>query len=373
MPGLVLAVAMFAWWMLYVRRLFPQLADEVFAHEVTDRGAGVGGWVVASPSKYAVGLAVYLLPWLALLPGACAVGLMRRFQQHRSGLVYLLAWCVGFVALFMALAGKREHYLLPMLPAFCLLMGFVAEDAFFQHAWISPVMARWIGAGYAPMGLIGVAVAGVGYLVGGHERRWIYIGLVAAAVSLPVVLGGWLMWRQRFHAGLAVLLASITLVYVAFYHRVELWDMNRPLARFATLAARTVPLDAPAYHWGDPQAKTVFYFGRYIPAVQWPFQRGGLQDSIAFDNAAAAWLAEDPNRAPWVFGYDVDERILKPLGYLPVLQSYGKLEKNLVCMLFRRSAPTSQPVSSSAPASERVAESQPLEIPTDSGPVKFRD
>jgi 4-amino-4-deoxy-L-arabinose transferase-like glycosyltransferase len=372
-PGLILAVAMFAWWLLYIRNLFPQLAGESLAQEVTDRAAGVGKWSVDSPIRYVAALTLYLLPWLALVPGACAVGLMRRFHRHRSGLVYLLVWCVGFVALFTAMAGKRDHYILPMIPAFCLLMGFVAEDVFFRHVWIGPAMARWIGAVYAPMGLVGVAVAAVRYFTGDREARWVHMGVVAAAVTLPVALGGWLIWRQRFRAGLAMLLASITLVYVAFYHRVDLWDMNRPLTEFAASAARIVPADAPVYHWGDPQAKMVFYFGRYIPAVQWPFQWSGLHVSVDIDNAAAAWLAEDPRHGPWMFGYDVDERVLVPLGYLPVLRVPGKEDKKLVYVLYRRLEAGSQPTSSSAPADEGDAASGPAGAFGDNGPAKPGD
>jgi 4-amino-4-deoxy-L-arabinose transferase-like glycosyltransferase len=351
-PGLVLAVAIFAWWLLYIRGLFPQLADEVFAHEVTDRGAGVAGWTVGDPDRYGLALLSYSLPWLGLVPGACAVALMRRFQQHRSGLVYLLLWCVGFVAIFSSMAGKREHYILPMMPAFCLLMGFTAEDVFFKHVWIGPALTRWIGAAYGATGLIAAAIAAVKYVTSGRDVRWLHMGIVAAAVSLPMVLGGWLMWRQRFRAGLALLLASTTLVYVAYYQWGELWDRNQPVAEFAASAARMIPADAPVYHWGSPQAKIPFYFGRYVPAIQWSFP-GGEEEGISAGNAAVAWLAEDPSRGPWIFGYKGDDSIFLPLGYKSVIQAVGKEDKKKeVFVLYHRSvetSPVSAPLGASGP------------------------
>jgi len=350
-PGLVLAVAMFAWWLIYVRGLFPQLADEVFAHEVTDRGAGVAGWTVDTPDRYGVALLCYLLPWLGLVPGACAVALMRRFQQYRSGLVYLLLWCVGFVAIFSAMAGKREHYILPMLPAFCLLMGFVAEDVFFKHAWIGPTLARWLGAAYGATGLVAVAIAAIKYSTTRHDVRWLHMSIVAAVVSLPVVLGGWLMWRRRFHAGLALLLASMTLVYVAYYQRGELWDYNRPVAEFATSAARIIPPDAPVYNWGGSQTKIPFYFGRYVPTLQW-YTAEHDEGSDTSNREAIAWLAEDPSRGPWIFGYGKDDSILLPLGYTSVLRAAGgEAKKKEVFALYHRSVETS-PASAPASASQ---------------------
>ena len=356
-PGLLLAVAMFAWWLLYMRNLFPGLADEVLAHEVTDRGAGVGTWAVDSPSMYLLALSEYPLPWLVLIPGAWAVGLMRRFERHRSGLVYLLLWCIGFVVLFTAAAGKREHYILPMIPAFCLLMGYVAEDVFFRHVWIRPRLTRWIGAGYGLAGLIGVAVTGVQYFRSGRDARWMHMGIVAVAVAGPAVLGAVMIWWRRFRAGLAMLLASITLVYVGYYNWVELWDVRRPVADFATSAAAMIGPEAPVCSWGDPEAKTVFYLGRYIPSVHWPFQRAKINTSLT--QAAISWLAEDPSRGPWMFGYREDARILEPLGYAPVLTVRSEEKKARVFVLYRRDSATSRPVSPSAPSDTGSAASAP--------------
>ena len=350
LPGIVVAIAMFAWWMVYIVHLFPHLSEEVLAHEVTDRGAGVGGWRADSPVRYLQSLVTYTLPWVALLPGACAVALMRRFERYRSGLVYLLLWCAGFVAIFAAAAGKREHYILPMLPAFSMLMGFVAEDVFFTHAWIRPRSARWIGLGYAPVGLVGVVVAATAYFLSGRQERWLHMGIVAAAVTVPVGLAGLLIWRQRFRAGLAILLASITLVYVGYYNWARLWDNNRPVAQFAAAAARIVPPDAPVYHWNDPQAKTAFYFGRYIPAIQWPLER---QDPDLTPTAALklveSQLRRAPGEAPWMFTYDRDMPALEALGYRVVLESQGRDESGLLFVLCHRGA--AEAVASTFPSS----------------------
>ncbi len=346
LPGLVVAVAMFAWWVVYMLHLFPKLGMDLLTGEVTDRAAGVGRWQgVASPLIYLRSLVIYTLPWLALLPGACAVALMRRFERHRGGLVYLLLWCVGFVALFSASAGKRDHYILPMLPAMCLLMGFVAEDVFFVHAWIRPRLARWIGLGYAPVGLVGVAVAVSAYFISGRRDQWLHGAILAGAVTLPVAFAGWMIWRQRFRAGLAVLLASATLMYVGYYNWMRVWDFNRPAAELAASAAEMIPSDEPAYSWTDPQAKTVFYFGRQIPAVGWPLQRQDRnRPSSEVMEIVGRRLRSNPGEAPWLFAYDKHLPILEKLGYRCVLDAQGKPGSGEVFVLCRRKpveAPTS--------------------------------
>ncbi|KKK85491.1 hypothetical protein LCGC14_2772770, partial [marine sediment metagenome] len=151
-PGAVIMFAAFVPWMLYMRELFPQ-ASAVFGEQLTERAAGVGKWAVTKPQPYLVPLVMLTLPWLAFLPGAFAAPWLKCFAHRRRPLVYLFLWSAGLIGMLILSAGKRDHYILPAIPAVCLLMGFVAEDVFFTRRWLGERLARRLGAGHGAAAL----------------------------------------------------------------------------------------------------------------------------------------------------------------------------------------------------------------------------
>lgn len=76
-----------------------------------------------TPVPLFLALAVlWLAPWAAFLPGACAAALRTwREGEHRPNLLLLL-W-VALVLGFFSLGSRQEYYSLPALPAFALLAG----------------------------------------------------------------------------------------------------------------------------------------------------------------------------------------------------------------------------------------------------------
>ena len=380
-PGLVLMAALFVPWMLYMAKLFPGLAEGVFSEQVTERAAGEGKWTVDTRVHlYLLSLLTMALPWLAFMPGACAVALLRRFREHRGGLVFLLLWSVGLVLLFTASAAKREHYILPMLPAFCLLMGYAAEDAIFNHKWVTVKQTRLLGGGHfltAAAGVIVVVVlAATGKAFATRAQGWTMAALAFAA-AVPMAVGGALAWRGRLRPLVPLVAGAILVFYAGYWGTIRSWDERRPIRDFAVEAARLAGPGETLYHWGDPQAKTAYYTGRVVPALQWPLERANPQaadeDSSRYgeriDRLTLAWLREDANRARWVIGYDPNEAAQAPvkgkkppaarlvesplatgatsrpqvhpllienLGYQPVLEKQDVQERRLLFTLFER-------------------------------------
>jgi 4-amino-4-deoxy-L-arabinose transferase-like glycosyltransferase len=235
-------------------------------------------------------------------------------------------------------AVKREHYILPMLPALCLLMGHVADDVFFSHRWIRPNAARLLGLPYGLVGVVGAVVTLVMWKKSGRDARWMHMLIVSLLAAVPMTAAGVLMWRRRFKFVPALMVASILLVFLGYHQRGDLWDDRHTVADFARTAATIVPPAEPAYHWNAPQSKTVFYFGRDIPSVQ--SQLPGAKGQPPAKPAEAAlfhkWLQADFDAAPWVFGYSKDAARLGPEGYRPVLEMTTREEKRLTFVLYHR-------------------------------------
>jgi 4-amino-4-deoxy-L-arabinose transferase-like glycosyltransferase len=368
-PGLVVMLAMFLPWFYYMGKLFPSVAEGIFSYQVSERAIGTGGWSPAMPWFYIMPMIVYLLPWLAFIPGAFAVPLMARFRDHRRPLVYLFLWTVGLVGLFTAAAGKREHYILPIYPAMCLLMGFLAEDMFFNHAWIKPALARLIGVGYglaAPASVIAI------FMASKQRDQRLHLAVVVAMATAPMLLAGLAAVRNRLRPIVGLIVLSITLVYVGFNFRADLWDQYATIKSFARDAAVIIAQDARreglnpdkvlVYHWGDPETQLPFYFGQFIPSVRWQFDRQqdqwvreGMDSKQAkdrIDQQWSQWIAE-PSNAPWLIDSEklysdksgtrrnplhTDE--LQCLGYQVVMIRTEKARKSHQFTLYRRSGST---------------------------------
>ena len=152
-PGIILGIIsllipfLFLLWMWYMERLFSQAA-QTFSSQNVARAVGMGKFEETHPPGFYIGAMFQLiLPWVAFVPGALAVPFLQRFRRDRDVLLFLLFWVFGLGLIFSAAVGKRWHYMLPAAPAMCLVMGYVAEDLFFQHRWLS---ARWAAAELRP-------------------------------------------------------------------------------------------------------------------------------------------------------------------------------------------------------------------------------
>ncbi len=353
-PGAILMFAAFLPWMWYMHKLFPA-GGGMFSEQVAQRAAGTGKWGSNGPHYYLLPLLTLVLPWVGFLPGALAVGWMRRFARHRHALTYLFLWLVVLVGLLTLSAGQRAHYILPGLPSVCLLMGFVAEDVFFRHRWITRPLGRLLGVCYAAVFLIaplGVAVfwaASLGlagwlkaFQSAPEPGRLLHllivtlVAAVAAGATLAVCL------RKRLAGVFALIAASIVIIYVGFHAGGPLWDDQAPAAGFARSAAEIVPPGAAVASVGDSQAITVYYFGRTIPNMY--FLSG--EEKRRWSSAAAhltsftqqgryGKLLRDPEKVAWVFSYGRYVRYILPLGFEVALRVQGKQKKRIVFTLLR--------------------------------------
>ncbi len=377
-PGTVIMFAAFLPWMWYMTRLFGS-AGEIFNEQVAERAAGTGGWSEQSPTYYMLPLITLTLPWLGFLPGAFGCAWVKRLAARRHALVYLFLWSVLLIALLTLSAGKRPHYILPMLPALSLLMGLAAEDVFFGHRWLSARLGRLVGFGYAAVLLAAPAAMAVmwGISAAGAEaiaakidkarqpsllllalrdpQRWLQLLIVTLLAALAGLAALRATMRGRLAGVMPSLLAAAAMIYSGFHAGGPLWDDRAAVADFGRRAAEIVPHDEPVASVGDPQSKTVYYFGRDIPSVyflageppeRWETAPAHLAEFLR--RPAPARLLRDPKRVAWMFCYGPSVRWLVPLGYQVVLQVQGEQERKLLFALLRNSAapaaaPTGEP------------------------------
>ena len=81
--------------------------------------------------------------WAALVPAALAAAIVRSRDDSREGRVRTLValWAISGFAVFGIIQTKFHHYILPVVPAFGILVAFLLDDVLAKRDRIQPIYA----------------------------------------------------------------------------------------------------------------------------------------------------------------------------------------------------------------------------------------
>ncbi len=272
LPGVALMLLVFVPWIAYIANTLPQ-ASAVFVDQTSSRALGVDGWPHRSyfplSGFYIWSLAKWTLPWVIFLPGALAMPLMKRFRDDRNNLVFLFLWVFGLVLLFSVSAGKRVQYIIPAMPATCLLIGYCAEDVFFKHRWFSLRLAKRIIEGYGIIILAAAIAAVIALGIVDHATRpfAFHILILADLALLPVWVARALV-RTRPQAAVAMMLISVVLAEMGYFTLENPWNNKRD--KYASMGQRIrkeVPANDRILALSRVNPAIVWYSGRELPVA----------------------------------------------------------------------------------------------------------
>ena len=210
--GLLLLLVIAAPWFVLVSWRNPEFPGFFFIHEHFGRYTTVEGYNRAGPWWYFIALlALGMLPWTTLVPGAMWSALRKR---PRPGAVepriMLALWIVVVTVFFSISRSKLPGYIVPVLPAVAMLTGAALSDA----------QPRSL-AGHFATGLVAAAIvlAGLMFLPGiDAEPRyaayaaWLRVSALVAAAGSAVAL---VLTNER--PASRAIIASL-LVFAAFGH-----------------------------------------------------------------------------------------------------------------------------------------------------------
>lgn len=132
--GLILAFAIVApWHVLMIVRHGPEFIDEyvirhLFARTSTALAGHVGG-----PLYYADVLQSGFSPWFYLLPFAVALAIRDNINELSSSCILLVLVMVVLGTYSFAVKTKLAWYIVPVYPAFAILVGATVSEAFRRH------------------------------------------------------------------------------------------------------------------------------------------------------------------------------------------------------------------------------------------------
>jgi len=351
LPGLVLTALLFVPWLWYLDKLFPATSATLW-QQVGERGIGTEDMDLRTPGFYLASIITLTLPWTIFLPGAVMAPLWsakgvgcrgsrspgapgrrnhvfdvigarsvllperrgcevpdgtvanhgtqcmelsdthasQQQAEHADGLVYLLFWVFGLLLLFSAAAGKRVHYILPAMPALCMLAGYAAQDVFFRHRWFSLGIAKSIMAGYALLGVVATGAAALacqaasgGWIshsvasmlepikdkvspgdVADIARHFLVPTAVVAVLLLAAAMA---MIKNRPALSFAGLVVAAAALMFSLAGRPELLNESPYAVQEVRWIQSKVPASAPISFWGlnNRTEPLVYYFGHDLP------------------------------------------------------------------------------------------------------------
>ncbi|WP_300298248.1 glycosyltransferase family 39 protein [Ferrovibrio sp.] len=273
-------------------------------------------------------LPLLLFPWSLWPPAWRALALWRRAAE--PGLRFGLVASLTGLLVFSMISGKQPHYLLPLAPAFMLVLArsLTAE-------WAAPAKARdawWLAAAFvllaAAILALPVGMAALPKLAAKLDLPdWALENLleIAALLLLGLLAALWLGRRGSFLASLGAMVVPATLLFLAVH-------------LFGFIPARPAYDLAPAgavIRRGQDEGRPIAYAGDYHGEYQF---LGRLEKPLQEIDYAAipAWLATHPNG--WVVARYREEHLdsaPKPV--------YAQQKRGRMMVIWDAAAPTGNP------------------------------
>jgi 4-amino-4-deoxy-L-arabinose transferase and related glycosyltransferases of PMT family len=142
--GLLLMVVIFLPWHIgmYLKEGVRFIDEYLFTH-ILNRAAADPDKSLGTFEYYTSQIGHGMWLWAALLPPAIAAGILRARTDSREGRVRFLValWAICGVAVFSLVQTKFHHYILPVVPAFALLVAFFLDDLLARRDRLHPIYA----------------------------------------------------------------------------------------------------------------------------------------------------------------------------------------------------------------------------------------
>jgi len=210
---------------------------------------------------------LFIAPWVAFLAMALAAPFYRVWEKRQPVMRFLWLWFVVGLAFLTLCGGKRQHYILPIMPAMAILIGVLIEDMIFVRKAYTQKFARDLLRSHIAVIIAGV-IAGLIYIAKTNPQLLtaaIIVGIITIAITAAIAV---LFAQKRPAAACGAVFAGIVvLAMVSSASFVNPLDSGKYSRDFSRKAAEIVPQSEKLMAYGYISARSVHYFGRVIPVI----------------------------------------------------------------------------------------------------------
>ena len=227
----------------------PKYQQEIFWGQTADRM--VKSFAHRRPIYwYLPMLPVMLFPWLFALPVWRALG--KAFAAiNEQGVRFCLAWFIPVLIAFSFISGKQPHYLLPIMPAFALLVGR-GWDELNHISWLDKLLLAIVGVG---VGVLLLALPSLQHQY--HLAIWladipVWIGAVVVLGSVLLMLSAGATKTRYFqHVALLGLFLISMLCFGVIHNAGEAYDVRPISYQLKRLQDQNIPIAHIGKYYGQ--------------------------------------------------------------------------------------------------------------------------
>jgi 4-amino-4-deoxy-L-arabinose transferase-like glycosyltransferase len=238
----------------------------------------------------------YITPWVVFLPVAMAAPFFKGWAEKRAVMKYLWFWFVVDFIFLTIDVGKRQHYILPLMPAMAILVGILLEDMVFSRKVYPPVFIRRFAIVNVSLVTIAV-VGGIGAAAIFWPAKLAGVTILCLFAAGATILMSLLFYKRKLVAALAVCFVSVSISFMVYvWYDATVVEDFRPVRDFASQIAEKVPKGAKLVSYGGVSSTFVYYYGTVvqpIPDSESLYQCYKQGDWIVATSADVVGLLED--------------------------------------------------------------------------------
>jgi 4-amino-4-deoxy-L-arabinose transferase-like glycosyltransferase len=272
----------------------------VWKHEFVDRFFGT----YASGDKpyyyyYIPKIFQFMIPWVAFVPLALAAPFYAIWNKKQSAMQFLWFWFVVDLVFLTISAGKRQHYIMPAIPAMAILTGILLEDMVFcRKVYTNKSSRNLLSSHLVILAIIFIALPVVTWRL---KHEFLYEAVLFSLTGLISLLAVAELFRaQKPYMACGVLFASITvLVMLGYTGFINPLNYNQPSRQFTLTVAEKVPPSDKLIAYKSASTRFIHYFGRRVPEIETKSEVYNLYEQgcwvVAFGNYLDELLNNDEN------------------------------------------------------------------------------
>jgi len=210
----------------------------------------------------------FILPWAAFLPIALAAPFYRVWRKKRTLMWFCWIWFVADLFFLTINGGKRQHYIIPLLPAMAIIISIILNDMIFAREAYTHNFARNILQCH--IAVIIIAAITIPFFAAKFEPELLANTIIFSIITIAIISAIALLFAFRHPASActAMFLGIVVLFMVSYRSFTNLWDINRYSRIFATNSAKIVPPESSLIAYKNVSKRFVHYFGRVVPEVE---------------------------------------------------------------------------------------------------------
>ncbi|MFA5238963.1 MAG: glycosyltransferase family 39 protein [Phycisphaerae bacterium] len=216
---------------------------------------------------YLLNMFIFVAPWVAFLPMALAAPFFEVWNKKRSAMQFLWLWFVVDLVFITISGGKRQHYILPLMPAMAILIGILLEDMIFVRKAYTQKYARDVLRNHI-VALTIAAIAGPIYVAKAYPELLTGAIIIGAVTIVAVAVIALLFAKGKTGLACSATFAGILiLVMISYVIFVNPLNYNQSSREFTQIVVEKVPASEKLIAYKSASMRFVHYFGKRVPEI----------------------------------------------------------------------------------------------------------